>query len=263
MPSYQPFQSYSAYTQLNPVIAHRGASGNAPENTAAAIKLAAEQGAQWAEVDVSISADGIAVIHHDNDLERCTNGQGLLILQRLAELKALDTGLWFSPQFRGERIMTLTDLLALANQLDMALNLEVKPIIGRETETVWAIYQALQRVPFEQPLILSSFSIHALQACRQHLPDISRGLNVEAIPQRWQDRIEEADCQGLHFSQAFFDAEQVQQIKQSGIHLLSYTVNDLVRAEQLWQAGVTSVFTDYPARLLESHFQRQSDRGHH
>ncbi|MBE0483389.1 MAG: glycerophosphoryl diester phosphodiesterase [Bacterioplanes sp.] len=263
MPSYQPYRQFSAYHHLTPVIAHRGASGIAPENTAAAIKLAAEQGVQWAEVDVTISADGIAVIHHDSDLARCSNGHGLVILKRLAELKELDCGNWFSPHFRGERMMTLTELLALANQFEMALNLEVKPIIGRETETVWAIYQALQRVPFEHPLILSSFSIHALQACRAHLPDISRGLNVEAIPQRWQDRIEEADCQGLHFSQAFFDANQVQQIKQSGIHLLSYTVNDLVRAEQLWQAGINSVFTDFPARLLESHFQLQSDRGHH
>lgn len=263
MPSYKPYQQFSAYHHLSPVIAHRGASGSAPENTAAAMRMAVEQGAQWAEVDVTISADGMAVIHHDSELERCSNGHGFVILKRLAELKELDCGQWFSPHFRGERIMTLTDLLTLANQLELSLNLEVKPIIGREAETVWAIHQALQRVPFEQHLILSSFSIHALQACRLHLPDISRGLNVEAIPQRWQQRIEEADCQGLHFSQAFFDATIVQQIKQAGIHLLSYTINDLVRAEQLWQAGVRSVFTDFPARLLESHFQTHVHREHH
>lgn len=263
MPSHaMPFSSPDAYEYLQPVVAHRGASGAAPENTRAAIELAVRQGARWAEVDVTISADGIAVIHHDAELERCSDGHGLLILKRLAELKRLDVGRWFGDAFQGERMLTLTELLALANQLELALNLEIKPTIGREPETVWAIHQALQQVPFEQPLLFSSFSLHALQAARRHLPHITRGLNVEAIPADWQHRLEEADCAGLHFAREFFDAAQVQALRAAGYHCMVFTVNDPDDARQLLQAGVDAVFTDHPQRLLQALQQASPVRNH-
>ncbi len=263
MPSQiMPFSSPDAYEYLTPVVAHRGASGSAPENTRAAIELAARQGARWAEVDVTISADGIAVIHHDADLVRCSDGSGLVIQKRLSELKQLDAGSWFSPDFRDERMLTLTELLALANQLELGLNLEIKPTIGREPETVWAISQALLQVPFEQPLLFSSFSIHALQSARRHMPHITRGLNVEAIPADWQHRLEEADCAGLHFAKEFFDGQQVQAIRAAGYHCMVFTVNDPDEARQLLQAGVDAVFTDFPQRLQQNLNARAPLRNH-
>lgn len=263
MPSQQmPFSSPDAYEYLSQVVAHRGASGSAPENTRAAIELAARQGARWAEVDVTISADGVAVIHHDADLARCTNGSGLVIQKRLAELKQLDAGSWYAAEFSQERMLTLTELLVLANQLELGLNLEIKPTIGREPETVWAISQALQQVPFEQPLLFSSFSIHALQSARRHLPHITRGLNVEAIPADWQHRLEEADCAGLHFGREFFDAQQVQAIRAAGYHCMVFTVNNPDEARSLFQAGVDAVFTDFPQRLLQHLQERAPVRKH-
>ncbi len=251
MPTTIPFSSPDAYEEISPVIAHRGASAHAPENTRAAIELAARQGAQWVEVDVTISSDGIAVIHHDADLKRCSDGDGLVIQKRLAELKQLDVGRWYSDQFRGEQILTLSELLALASHLELGLNLEIKPTIGREPETVWAIHKALQQVHFEQPLLLSSFSIHALQSARRHMPHITRALNVEAIPADWQHRLEEADCAGLHFAKEFFDATQVRAIRDAGYHMLVFTVNDADTAQRLLQAGVDGVFTDMPQQLQQ------------
>ena len=260
MPSSFPPLPVSAYEFIAPVIAHRGASGEAPENTEAAISLAARQGARWAEVDVTISADGIAVIHHDQDLQRCSDGEGLVILKRLSQLKALDCGSWYGPQFAGQRLLTLTDLLTLANRLDLALNLEIKPTVGREPETVWAIAQALHTVPFEQPLILSSFSIHALHAASTHLPHITRALNTEAIPRNWQERLEEAGCQGLHFAREFVDTALMHDIRAAGYHMLVFTVNDPELAQQLFEYGVSGVFTDHPGRMLGD-LQRQSPQG--
>ena len=257
-----PFASPDAYEYLPPVIAHRGASGSAPENTRAAIALAAHQGARWIEVDVTISADGIAVIHHDADLARCSDGSGLVIQKRLAELKQLDAGSWYAAEFAQERMLTLTELLVLANQLELGLNLEIKPTIGREPETVWAMHKALQQVPFEQALLFSSFSIHALQAARRHMPHVTRGLNVEAIPADWQHRLEEADCAGLHFAREFFDAQAVKAIRAAGYHCMVFTVNDPDDARQLLQAGVDAVFTDFPQRLLQ-HLQGRAPLGKH
>ena len=250
MPTRLPVQQVSAYETLDSVIAHRGASGHAPENTAAALKEASRMKARWAEVDVTISADGIAVIFHDSDLNRCSDGDGLVIHKTLAELKSLDAGSWYNPAFASEKILTMTELLALANQLDLNLNIEIKPTIGREMETVWAMRQALAQVPFEHTLLLSSFNVHALYAAREHLPEYTRALNVEAIPRNWHNRLEEVGATGLHFAVDFFDEAVVREIHAAGTPMACYTVNNVETAQKLYRAGVKAVFTDYPDRLL-------------
>lgn len=258
MAGYLPFHRLSAYQQMPRVIAHRGACGMAPENTAAAIRLAAQQAATWVEVDVAISADEVAVIFHDRELSRCSNGSGLILQHSLSQLKQLDTGSWYGDDFQGEKILTLVELLQLGNMLGLSFNLEVKPSVGREAETVWAIRQALQQVAFEYPLLLSSFNPVALQACLSYLPDISRALNVEAIPHDWQDRLEQHQCQGLHFQNELFDKDAVSEVKEHGVAVAAFTVNTIQRANELWQAGVDAVFTDYPKKLLTAYQEQIS-----
>lgn len=250
MPLHMPAHGFSPYTNMPKVIAHRGASGHAPENTGAALKTATKMCASWAEVDVTVSSDGVAVIFHDSDLDRCSNGQGLVIKKTLNELKTLDAGSWYGPEFSGEKILTLMELLALANQLDLNLNIEIKPTIGRETETVWAMKQALNAVPFENTLLLSSFNRRALLAAQEFLPEYARALNVEAIPRDWASRMEDVGATGLHFAADFFDRKAVEEIAETGTPLACYTVNELETAQRLWDAGITAVFTDFPDRLL-------------
>ena len=96
------------------VIAHRGFSGVAPENTLAAFRKAIDVGADMFELDVLLSQDEHVVVIHDDTLERTTNGTGKVIDHTLAELQALDAGSWFSPEFAGEPIPTLEDALRLA-----------------------------------------------------------------------------------------------------------------------------------------------------
>jgi len=96
------------------VIAHRGASAYAPENTLAAFALAAEQGADWFELDCTLSKDGEVIVIHDDDVERTTGGTGKVADLTLAELKALDAGSWFDPKFAGEKLPTLGEALDLA-----------------------------------------------------------------------------------------------------------------------------------------------------
>lgn len=239
----------NAYKSMPALIAHRGAGAFAPENTAAAISLAVELGATWCEVDVTISADGVAVIHHDVDLERCSNGHGLVVKHSLAQLKMLDMGSWFDPKYHQQRILTLPELLQQANELKLGLNLEIKPTIGLETETVAAIAKALEDTPANHPILLSSFNIHALREAKIQLPNLTRALNVEAIPHNWHERVSEIDAHGLHFQLQFFDAALVKQIRQAGIYCASYTVNDKTDADRLYKAGVNAIFSDYPNLL--------------
>ena len=234
------------YTNLPALIAHRGASAQAPENTLAAFNLAADLGATWLELDVTISQDGIAVIHHDAELERCTNGHGLVIQHSLEELKALDSGSWFAPQFHQERIMTLAELLSLANQRTLGLNIEIKPTLGREHETVQAIAQAMQEVPPRTPILFSSFNPYALQAALIHLPNIPRALCTEAIPLDWAERLNHLHAIGLHFQADFFTEATVSPLLNAGIGLAVFTVNNTEQAKRILHSGVHAMFSDYP-----------------
>ena len=113
------------------VVAHRGASGHAPENTLAAFRRAVELGARFIETDLQLSRDARFVAIHDDTLDRTTTGRGAVKDFTLPELRELDAGSWFAPKFAGERIPTLKEVLEFARKADVALFLEVKAEIGR------------------------------------------------------------------------------------------------------------------------------------
>ena len=97
------------------VIAHRGASSYAPENTLAAFDLALEMRVRHIELDVALTSDNHPVVIHDDKVDRTTNGSGLVTSHTLAALRQLDAGSWFGAQFEGERIPTFDDVLARYN----------------------------------------------------------------------------------------------------------------------------------------------------
>ncbi len=92
---------------LTSVIAHRGASGNAPENTIASLRAAAQLGARWVEVDAKLTADDEVILFHDDILDRTTNSKGLVAETYSQKIKQLDAGGWFSSKFLGEKIPSL------------------------------------------------------------------------------------------------------------------------------------------------------------
>src|SRR5690606_40107102 len=97
-------------------VAHRGARAEGPENTLAAIRLALEKGADGFELDVHRTRDGHLVVCHDETVDRTTDGTGAIGAMTLAELKRLDAGRWFDERFAGERIPTLDEVWALAEE---------------------------------------------------------------------------------------------------------------------------------------------------
>ena len=148
------------------VFAHRGASGDAPENTLSSFQLAVTQGAHAVELDAKLSQDGHIIVIHDRTLKRTTNGSGYVHKTKFDDLRKLDAGSWFDPQFSGEKIPTLEQVLeALKGRI--GVNIEIKPeafeahapkdAVERQ---VWALVQekgmqddALQEIaelPFEE-----------------------------------------------------------------------------------------------------------------
>jgi len=232
------------------VIAHRGASGNAPENTQAAIALAHEGGAKCVEIDVSISSDNVPFVHHDDYLDRCTNGKGYLCAHSAQQLDLItaDAGM---KDYAGEPLPRLDAVISQLSQLQMGLNLEIKPTPGLEEPTALAVCDAIRDTwPSDLPLVLSSFSRESLAIARDALPGAARALIVCAIPADWHHQTQLLQCSNLHVAAPLLTDEQATDIKASGLGLYCFTVNDVDDAQRLFAMGVDGVFSDYPAKLL-------------
>lgn len=241
-----------ADTIMPAVTAHRGASGDAPENTLAAIKLAAEQGAQWIEIDVNITRDGVAVLHHDDDISRCSDGTGLVIERSAAELRALDGGGWFDPDFEGEPIATLTECLDLCLELDLSINLEIKPSSGWELPTTRAIAETLDNHHALPPIVLSSFSHLALQSAAQIAPQHPRASLFVVAPPDWRQFTGQIDACNIHLhANSLLDSSQIARFQEAGLRVYCYTVNTVDAANILLQLGVDGVISNYPGQLLQ------------
>ena len=160
------------------IIAHRGASAYAPENTPAAFRLAREMGAREFETDIQLAADGVPVLCHDPSLERFGHGQ--LVVEDLtsADLLALDMGSWFSPHlYARERMETLDGLLA-AHGREVVCHLEIK---SGKPELPGLVRDAIRRHGTAANCIVTSFSLPALEAMRAVAPDLRLGWLVGKI----------------------------------------------------------------------------------
>jgi glycerophosphoryl diester phosphodiesterase len=237
---------------LATVIAHRGASADAPENTIAAFTLAADQGATCVEIDVSISSDKIPFVHHDDTLDRCTNGSGLLCEQSAESLDKLDASKGMK-SFVGEPLPRLSRVIELLVRRSIGLNIEVKPRKGLESETVEAICNIIESDwPSDLPLVLSSFNRLALAVAKERLPDVALGFLVDKLPDDWQSLIDAYGCRNIHCDESSLSANQARMLSEAGLGVYCYTVNNPDAAQTLLASGVHGVFTDYPQLLMKS-----------
>ena len=233
------------------IIGHRGASGLAPENTVSSFVKAADIGTKSIEIDVMVTADDHCVIYHDKNVRRCTNGTGPVLLKTLDEIKALDAGAWFSEEFAGQQIPTLQETITLLQELDMTLNLELKPADGWQVPTAELVGQELkENLSSNLPVLLSSFDIEALVTVGEIMPHLPRGYLTDAIPHEWERRLAEARADSLHCDADFVTEDAVKAVKDAGYRFLAYTVNDPERAKQLLDWNVDAIITDFPDRML-------------
>src|SRR5476649_2047613 len=173
-----------------PVIAHRGGSAYAPENTMAAFVKAAQLGIKWVEFDVMLSACNQAIVFHDEILDRTTNAHGAVSDYTYAYLSTLDAGSWFDPAFSGERIPKFVDLLQFLDGANMQANVEIKPIPGQDRATAVRVWQDVQlyKPEMEATLLFSSFSLKALQTMRT----LSATCQLGLLMHHWLP-----DCQAI------------------------------------------------------------------
>lgn len=234
-----------------PIIGHRGASAISPENTYAAVRTAARIGARWIETDVRLTADGGLVMIHDSALDRTTNGHGPVVSRTLAEIRELDAGSWFSPEFAGEPVPDLEGFLRAVLESGLSLQLELKENPGREEALVDGVAEVLRRTwPIgKRGLFLSSFSERCMVLCAEALPDIPRALATEFVPANPARRLFEARCSILHTQAGLTGESDMARLRDANIEFAVATVNDAKAARAFLEAGATSVLSDYPDLL--------------
>ncbi len=231
-------------------IAHRGACAIAPENTLSAFRRAAELGLTWIELDTNCSRDGMAFVFHDDTLDRCSDGHGYFIHRNASEITALDAGQWFDETFRDEKIPTLAQAMLLSRELKLGVNVEIKCTHGWEQASARAAARVLKNFP-DVPMIISSFSMIALEEIKTLLPNRARSYLCTMIPEDWPHRLERTGSTGLHCQWAeILNPETVKTIQNAGYAVRSYTVNEAEDILSAKKMGLDSVFTNYPDRIL-------------
>lgn len=226
--------------------AHRGAGKLAPENTLAAMRLGYAHGYRMVEFDVKLSADGVPFLLHDDTLDRTTDARGPADALSWVELSRLDAGSWHSPPYSGEPLPTLAAIANWAIAGNVACNIEIKPMPGREQATGAAVALAARSLWREAklPPLLSSFSEEALAAARAAAPELERALLLERVPTDWRERMARLDCVAIDVDYRELAAKLVAAAHAAGYKVICYTPNDPRVVAKLAEWGVDTVITD-------------------
>lgn len=230
------------------IIAHRGASGHAPENTLAAFRGAAALGAGFIETDLRTTADGRFVLLHDARVHRTTNGRGRVDRLGLEALAKLDAGSWFGKEFSSERIPTLEQALALVGELGLGLYLELKTALVGSLPL--ALAETLRQSGQLERTILLSFHPAALETMQAAEPTLQTALLVER-PLRAIRRAAQGGAQQLAPRHTLVTPRLLRAAHRAHLPVVVWTVNRRHEMRRMLQMGVDGIMTNYPDRLSE------------
>lgn len=231
------------------LIGHRGVAGKYPENTKASIQAAIDMGLHWVEVDVQPTKDNVLVVCHDHTVNRCSNGQGRVDQMTLSELRTLDFGRWFSDEFVNESIMTLSELLELAAENNLNLNIEVKVDHHSAEDVAKMVASALSKGSLAQEsILLSSFSHEVIRALNKHCEGYRLGVLSEFFTRKDKLLLEEVSAYSCNLNINWVRSRQIKKLQQAGFKVMCYTVNNPNKLKHL--PTLDGIFSDHPSRFI-------------
>ena len=234
------------------VVAHRGSSAVAPENTLAAFRQALEDGADAVELDVRLTSDGEVVVIHDSQLRRTTDGRGPVRSHTWKELQLLSAGSWFDRKFAGEKIPSLEEVLAVIGSR-AGVNIEIKADRGdrRKNELVDRCCRIIHQCRTPNTILVSSFDHRLLKRVRTLQPLIAIGVLVHPI--KHLGRLPFSLTRTLDARYIILNGTMLRKRFIQDAHrfcaVAEYTVNSSRRLQRALRYGVDAVMTNHPSQI--------------
>jgi glycerophosphoryl diester phosphodiesterase len=241
------------------IFAHRGASAHAPENTLAAFELALAQNADAIELDVKLSADGVAVVIHDPTVDRTTGSHGQVKDLSFKQLRSLDAGGFFSEKYRGEKIPSLEEVFEAVGKRTF-INVELTNYRTPRDSLVETVCMLVKKAGLQKRVLFSSFFASNLSKARAYLPDVPRGLlAVNGFLGAWARSFgfNFGGYQALHPYLKDVSAQQVQRVHRLNRRIHVWTVNAAEDMRRLFDWGVDAIFTDDPHLAVQVRSETQ------
>jgi len=241
------------------VIAHRGASFYAPENTMPAFEKALELGSQIIELDVLLLSDGVPVVIHDTNLRRLAGVDKDIRTLSSLQIKSLDVGSFFGPQFKNASIPLLSEVLEWADG-KTALNIEIKPesvTDSFENGIEEKVLHLIRKQKMETQVLISGFDLRTIERFKQHAPEIARGVlykKQNSSGLKPADLVDSLEAASLHVSKWDLRSKIMTDAAARKIPVLVYTVNRKWQMRRFINKGVKGIFSDKPdvlAKVIE------------
>lgn len=234
------------------LLAHRGFSGDYPENSPLAFQMAVEKtGADGFESDVHLTKDGKLVIFHDDLVDRTSNGTGYIRDHTYDELLQLDIGAWKSPEFAGQRIWTLEELLDFCRENQKVLNLELKNSRIFYEGLEQRVIDEICRRQMQDQVFASSFNHVSMQRFKELCPDIQTGLLYGDPLWDMRHYLEQSNADNVHpcFVLLQYQPELVELFHSRHMEIHVWTVNEEADIREMLATGVDGIISNYPDRL--------------
>lgn len=236
------------------IVAHRGSSGTAPENTISALQHAIEAGALMVEVDVQLTKDDHVVLMHDPGLGRTTNGKGIVRSMALDELKTLDAGSWFNEQFIGEHIPLLSEALQLLKNHAVCVNIEIKPPQKEDDHIarLLAIVETVIAHNMQHVTLFSSFHHESLKYIKHNYAGLyTAGIHLPGDQRLPSEIASEIGCEGFVCSLRELTHAKAQDANEHDILMGVYTINNESDFRKIMKYPVPALVTNFPKRIKE------------
>lgn len=233
------------------IFAHRGFSGEYPENTMLSFQKAYETGCDGIELDVQLTKDDVIVIMHDERIDRTTNGKGFIRDYTYEELCRFDCCGKFPGMFEFQKIPTLREYFEWVREKNLVTNIELKNSVYYYRGLEEKVIRMVQEFHLEERVLFSSFNLVSMIKCKEQIPEIPMGFLLENRVDNMGWFAKDCGMQYYHPDKEFLTRDQVEDCHDKGIGVNVWTVNKKQKMKELAEWNVDGIFTNYPDKAMK------------